>query len=127
MLDACEGKKHQKEEQKNILTMFKKRQEEQQLAGHKVKDSTHTFRLQVVAALVSAGVPLHALDDPRFRALLAEQGKLTSASHMAECVPFLLEQEVAKLAAVVRGQFALCSFDSRQGCGVCFRRNLLCF
>jgi len=65
------------------------------LGGENVSNVSKALRLETVEEFLNAGIPLNALSRRGLRRLIerGKQGTLTDRSHLAQLIPFLLENE----------------------------------
>lgn len=70
--------------------------------GDTLSDRDKLLQLKLVAGCLSAGIPLHALEDPQMKAFFDFANvSIPARSHLAEHVPFLLSKEVRIAARLV--------------------------
>ena len=68
------------------------------------------YRVNVVSAFLRAGIPLSELD--LFRDILEENAyRLCNRRHMSDLIPFVLQQEQAKIKEEIEGQNVAIIFD----------------
>ena len=78
--------------------------------GETLPVSTRVYRVNVVTALLKAGVPLSKLDS--FRDILEENAfALSDSSHLRRLVPFILQDEISKLKQDIGGKHVAIIFD----------------
>ena len=127
------GNKHRKSKAKlvekqarerDIASYFKKVDKTEPIAGSMVLMEERVYRIRVVEAFLSAGIPLAKVDC--LRGLLEENGlRLTSSTHLYDYIPPLLKQEKENLRAEIEGNSVSAIFDGTTRFGealaICFR------
>lgn len=89
-LEGKEAREH------DIAVALEKHNERNHLEGETLSMDQQVYRITVLTAFLKAGIPLHKL--LCFRSLLEKNGIwLTDRSHMANLIPFVLENEVAQV------------------------------
>ena len=80
-------------------------------AGCTIDVLTDQFRLETIAALMTAGIPLAKLD--ALRPFLEKWTKLSlcGSSHISQYIPFISEECVKAVMDAIRGHLLCCIFD----------------
>ena len=96
--------------------------------GETLPEQQQVFRVKVVKSFLQAGVPLGKID--HFRALFEETGyRLTDKRFLFDLIPFILEEEKARIKQSIQGKFLSVIFDGTSHSGealailVCFVNN----
>ena len=78
--------------------------------GETLPDKERLWGVEVVGCFLRAGVALSKID--ALRPLLEKNAtKLTTRSHLADLIPFILEEEKAASKAELKGRFLSVVFD----------------
>ena len=78
--------------------------------GESLPESTRIFRVKVVHAFLSAGIPLQKID--KMRDLLEENGhSLSSSTHLRQLVPFIHNNEMSMVQKEISGRHVSFIFD----------------
>ena len=81
-----------------------------------VQQQVYSYRVKVVTALLKAGIPLSKLDC--LRDILEENAfRLTDRRHMFDLVPFVLNEEIARLKNEIDGKYLSLIFDGTSRLG----------
>ena len=84
--------------------------------GETLPEQQQVFRVKVVKSFLQAGVPLGKID--HFRALFEETGYcLTDKRFLFDLIPFILEEEKARIKQSIQGQFLSVIFDGTSHSG----------
>ena len=84
--------------------------------GETLPEQQQVFRVKVVKTFLQAGVPLSKVD--QFRSLFEETGyRLTDRRFMFDLIPFILEEEKARIKQSLQGQFLSVIFDGTSHSG----------
>ncbi len=87
-----------------------KRYDEVHPSGEMLPVSTRVYRVNVVTALLKAGVSLNKLDS--FREIFEENAfALSDSSHLRRLIPFILQDEMSKLKKDIRGKNVAIIYD----------------
>ena len=96
--------------ERDIASYLKKVDKQEPAAGSLVSMEERVYRVRVVEAFLSAGIPLAKVDC--LRGLLEENGlKLTSSTHLYDFIPPLLKEEKESLRAEIEGKCVSAIFD----------------
>ena len=96
--------------QLDIAASLKQYDDKVHPAGETLPDSVRVYRVNVVTALLKAGVPLSKLDN--FRQILEENAySLSDSSHLRRLIPFILQDEITKLKQQIGGRHVAIIFD----------------
>jgi len=80
--------------------------------GETLPEEHNIYRAKVVMAFMKSGIPLSKLDCPDLRSLLEDNGyRLTDHRHMLDMVPFVLNEERARLRSELQGKYLGVVFD----------------
>ena len=83
---------------------------EEQPAGTSVSMAERVYRVKVVENFLRAGIPLSKVDT--LRALPEENGlRLTHSSHLADYIPFLLQQKKELIRSELENEYISAVFD----------------
>jgi hypothetical protein len=83
-------------EQADIIQALKAYDSEVHPVGDRLPFSTRVYWVKVVSTMLRAGVPLGKID--LFRDLLEEHAySLTSATHLRQLIPFILQEELSRI------------------------------
>ena len=84
--------------------------------GETLPEQQQVFHVKVVKSFLQAGVPLVKID--HFRALFEETGyRLTDKRFLFDLIPFILEEEKARIKQSIQGQFLSVIFDGTSHSG----------
>ena len=84
--------------------------------GETLPEQQQVFRVKVVKSFLQAGVPLGKI--AHFRALFEETGyRLTDKRFLFDLIPFILEEEKARIKQSIQGQFLSVTFDGTSHSG----------
>ena len=79
--------------EKDIADALERSNEIVRTKGETLPENQHIYRVKVVKAFLRSGVPLNKISS--FQELLEENAlRLTDRQHMADLIPFILEQLV---------------------------------
>lgn len=96
--------------QLDIITSLKAYDKEVHPSGETLPDSTRVHRVNVVTALLKAGVPLSKLDI--LQDVLEENAySLSDSSHLRRLIPFILQSELTKIKSEIVGKNVSIIFD----------------
>ena len=96
--------------QLDIAKSLKKYDNEVHPSGETLPESTRVYRVNVVTALLKAGVCLSKVDS--IRDLLEQYAySLTNSTHLRNMIPFILQDEISKLKQDISGRQVAIIFD----------------
>ena len=107
VLNHIKSKKHEESKEKlkkkevrerDIAEALREHDNETHRKGETLPAEQNVYRAKVVMAFMRSGIPLSKLDCPDLRNLLEENGyRLTDSRHMLDMVPFVLNEERARI------------------------------
>lgn len=96
--------------QLDIAESLKKYDNEAHPSGETLPISTRIYRVNIVTALLKAGVPLSKLDS--FRDLFEENAyALSDSPHLRRLIPFIMQDEMCKLKQDIGGKHVAIIYD----------------
>ncbi len=96
--------------QLDIAESLKRYDDEVHPSGEMLPVSTRVYRVNVVTALLKAGVSLNKLDS--FREIFEENAfALSDSSHLRRLIPFILQDEISKLKKDICGKNVAIIYD----------------
>ena len=92
--------------ERDIATLLQQHQESSHLEGESLPINIQVYRVKVLRAFLKAAVPLAKLD--HFKQLLEDTAfRLTDRSHLANLIPFVLQEEHTQEKKKYRGDMYL--------------------
>jgi len=102
--------------EKDIAEALQRHTEVTHQKGETLPEEQRIHRVKVVQTFLRAGVPIAKLDI--FRPLLEENAfRLTGTRHMLDLVPFILNEEKARIRKEIEGKFIAVIFDGTSRLG----------
>ena len=102
--------------EKDIAEALQRHTEVTHQKGETLPEEQRIHRVKVVQTFLRAGVPIAKLDI--FRPLLEENAfRLTGTRHMLDLVPFILNEEKARIRKEIEGKFIAVIFDETSRLG----------
>lgn len=100
----------------DIASALRAHNEAVHLRGETLPEQQQVFRVKVVTCFLRAAIPLNKVDT--FRDLLEETAfRLTDRRHMADYVPFILQEEQARIRQEVQNRHVSVIFDGTSRLG----------
>ena len=113
-------KKEKSEEAETIVDHLKRYVRDHHPVGENLPEETRLFRLRVTQCFLEAGIPLEKVKG-NLRDLLEEGGqRLTSSSHLRECIPVIHGMYRKNLAKELEGHKLAIVFDGSTRLGEAF-------
>ncbi len=96
--------------ERDIATSLQRHQKDSHLEGESLPISQQVYRVKVLTAFLHAAIPLAKVD--YFRQILEENAlRLTDRSHLANLIPFVLQEEQAHLKEQIKDKQVSVIFD----------------
>ena len=96
----------------DLAVALEKHDDKTHRKGETLPEAQKVYRARVAIAMMEAGIPLSKLDCPGLRDLLEENSfRLTDSRHMMDMMPFILEEQHARVKDEIQGKDISIIFD----------------